>query len=307
MTETRAATLPWHGVGVDLEGVTDAREALHRAGLAWTVSTVPVHGPDNVPIPGYRAVVRDDTRQPLGVVGPSWEPIQNGEMISLAESIVNESGATFLSGGAAKGGRLAWLLLDLPGVVDIAGDEVRQFLLLTNSHDASRALRACITPMRVRCSNALRVAEARGNGMLSIRHTSSASAQLVEARRVLAYGVEEVAGFRRTAETLASRAMTTHEIRQFGEALFPLQGDETEERRGRVLAVRRSIADKVDGLGIGLDAPGIRGTRWAALNAVAELIDHDRRYRSPEGRFRSILLDDGAVMKRRALEWLTRN
>lgn len=305
--DVRHGTLPWDGVGADLGGTTIAEEAVSRAGLGWCVGTTPVFGPEGMPIPGYRAVIREDTRTPLGIVGRSWQPIQNGDLASLGASIVGASGATFVSGGTARGGRLVWLLLGLPGSIDVAGgDRVDAFLLLSNAHDSSRALRGCVTPIRFRCSNALRVAEARGSGMISIRHTRSALDQMEEARRVLECSVEEVTRFRRTAESLASRSMTTRQIQEFTEALFPLEGD-GEASRDRVLAVRASVAAKVGGLGIGLDVDGIRGTRWAALNSVAEVVDHDRRYRTPEGRFRSILLDDGAVLKRRALDLLMAN
>lgn len=306
MADVRRGTMPWDQIGADLGGTTSAEEAVSRAGLGWCVGTAPVFGPEGMPIPGYRCVIREDTHSCLGIVGRTWSPIQNGDLAALGESIARTSGAKFVSGGAARGGRLAWLLLGLPGTISVAGDEVEPYLLLSNSHNASRALRGCVTPIRVRCSNALRVAESRGSGMISIRHTRSAPAQMEEALRVLECAVEEVSLFKRTAESLASRSMTKEEVRAFTEALFPLEGD-GEAARERVLAVRASVAAKVDGLGIGLDIPGIRGTRWAALNSVAEVVDHDRRYRSAEGRFRAILLDDGAVLKRKALNLLLSN
>jgi hypothetical protein len=49
---------------------------------------------------------------------------------------------------------------------------------------------------------------------------------------------------------------------------------------------------------------GVAGTRWAALNAVTELVDHERG-RSDNTRIESAWFGTGAVLKNRALELLS--
>jgi len=55
---------------------------------------------------------------------------------------------------------------------------------------------------------------------------------------------------------------------------------------------------------IGADIAGVSGTRWAALNAVTQLVDHERG-RGTNTRLESAWFGTGAAMKNRALELLS--
>jgi hypothetical protein len=55
---------------------------------------------------------------------------------------------------------------------------------------------------------------------------------------------------------------------------------------------------------IGSDIPGVAGTRWAMLNAVTQLVDHERG-RSDNTRLESAWFGTGAALKNRALELLS--
>jgi hypothetical protein len=59
-----------------------------------------------------------------------------------------------------------------------------------------------------------------------------------------------------------------------------------------------------NGQAIGAGIPGVAGTRWAMLNAVTELIDHERG-RSNNTRMESAWFGTGAVLKNKALELLS--
>jgi hypothetical protein len=50
--------------------------------------------------------------------------------------------------------------------------------------------------------------------------------------------------------------------------------------------------------------PGVAGTRWAMLNAVTELVDHERG-RSNNTRIESAWFGTGAALKNKALELLS--
>jgi hypothetical protein len=58
-----------------------------------------------------------------------------------------------------------------------------------------------------------------------------------------------------------------------------------------------------NGAAIGSDIDGVRGTRWAALNAVTELIDHERG-RTDGTRMESAWFGTGNAIKNKALELL---
>jgi hypothetical protein len=82
---------PWHGLGVVLENYPRSiDEALDRAGLGWAVRAAPVlverrpawsddFGRERPaalePAPGYKATLRSDTGDVLGIVGADYEPL----------------------------------------------------------------------------------------------------------------------------------------------------------------------------------------------------------------------------------------
>jgi len=59
-----------------------------------------------------------------------------------------------------------------------------------------------------------------------------------------------------------------------------------------------------NGRAIGSDIEGVIGTRWGMLNAVTELVDHERGS-TTNTRLESAWFGTGAAMKTRALELLT--
>jgi len=54
--------------------------------------------------------------------------------------------------------------------------------------------------------------------------------------------------------------------------------------------------------GRGNKEPAIRGTLWAAHNAVTELVDHHMTYDSAWQRLESVCLGDGHRLKQRAFD-----
>jgi phage/plasmid-like protein (TIGR03299 family) len=66
----------------------------------------------------------------------------------------------------------------------------------------------------------------------------------------------------------------------------------------------KRIMELFNGQAIGAGIPGVAGTRWAMLNAVTELVDHERG-RSNNTRIESAWFGTGAVLKNKALELLS--
>jgi hypothetical protein len=66
----------------------------------------------------------------------------------------------------------------------------------------------------------------------------------------------------------------------------------------------KRIMQLFNGAAIGSDIQGVAGTRWAALNAVTELVDHERG-RTANTRMESAWFGTGSALKNRALELLS--
>jgi len=97
----------------------------------------------------------------LGVVGERYHVLQNEDLFSFGDNIL-DGGGRWETAGSLKGGRVVFgsLALERETVLDPNGvaDVVKTYLLINTSHDGSIAIQASITPVRVVCANTLNVA-----------------------------------------------------------------------------------------------------------------------------------------------------
>jgi hypothetical protein len=82
--------VPWHGIGKTLDGVLTSEDAVREARLDWQVIQTPVYTANNwaAAIPGYKANVRSDTREVLGIVGEKYQVAQNRDVFAFADELI---------------------------------------------------------------------------------------------------------------------------------------------------------------------------------------------------------------------------
>ena len=308
---------PWHGLGTQLDGPATAAEAIAAASLDWTVDMVPVYLDGGIEIPGKKAAVRADTGLVMNVASDRYTPLQNAEAFDFFDAVVGAGEAIYHTAGSLQGGRKVWALAKLPGDLKVAGKDVlEKYVLLANSHDSSLAVTMQITAVRVVCSNTLSVALGSGKKFRAL-HTPGVINKAIEAREFLgltdAYFEHLMAGVNRMAETKMGEP-------QVDDLVFKIFGlDETKAMADQHFLTRHA-AETVKDLfhtGIGNDVKGVKGTAWAALNAVTEYVDHVRHQgvnldtaRSTEGdlgskRLESAWFGNGAKIKQAAWDILT--
>ena len=144
--------MPWHGLGTEVQEAPDSREALRLAGLDWNVVQEPIYTGRKELVEGYKVNVRDSDRKPLGVVTDRYRVIQNREAFAFTDSLLGE-GVSYETVGSLMGGRKVWLLARMPHEYIISGERISPYLLFSNTHDGSGAVRVALTPIRVFCSN----------------------------------------------------------------------------------------------------------------------------------------------------------
>jgi phage/plasmid-like protein (TIGR03299 family) len=297
---------PWHGLGTELDSPATAAEAIKAAGLDYQVELTPLVTADGLDVPSRRAVVRYDTQAVLGVVSDRYVPVQNQQAFGFLDAIVAEGGLRYHTAGALGRGERVFLLAKLPGHIRVKnGDDiVDKFLLLSNAHDGSAALRVFFTPIRVVCSNTLSMAERAGQGHgISILHKGDLAAKIRDAQRVLGLAQRFYDDAESQINQLASCHPTMAELSGYFRALYP----DPEEGKDNARAVNtRSELRRLFEAGIGHDMPEIKRSMWAAYNAVTEFVDHRRPGREREEaqnasrRLRSIWWGSGARLKQRA-------
>ena len=291
---------------IDTSEITDlttfarvsAFEVLQRSHVDWRVEKSPVYLPSGQAIPNHFATVRTDNGRALGIVGNRYQVIQNQNGLDLFDAAAARGAIEYGNAGTFKGGAIVWMQAKLPGSLSIGPDEVARYLLLANSHDGSGTLRILLTPIRVICRNTLQAA-LRSDAGMTIRHTVTADAKVKMAIQAIEQAGRFYGEFADAANALYRRSMTLGAMRDYTARVFPVTGDE-----GKVSARLEGVRDRViDLFENGKGHYAIRGTAWAAYNAVAEYTDHFRATRGDEAnRLESAWLGSGAAIKRRAFE-----
>lgn len=310
----------WHGLGtvVPDEALTWA-EAIQAAELDWEVELTPIYaswsqyGYSNmIEIPGQRGVQRQSDGQVLGIVSPNYKPVQNRDAFQFMDNLVDSGAAKYETAGALKSGSYVWMAANLSQIeTKIAGmedEKIEWYLLLSNSFDGTSALTVSVTPVRVVCWNTLQAALDSAKRQWRVRHRGGVEGKIEEARRALGLVFEYAQEFEALANSLIERPFTRTNMTTLLDALIPLKlTEEDQSVGGRALASKEKQRDGI--MGLFANSPNlenVRGTAWAAYNAVTEYADWHRRTRSSgsntaeANRFYRVLTDYS--LKDRALD-----
>lgn len=319
---------PWHQLGTHVAEAPDSNGAMAAAGLNWTVEKRPLFehilDGDGVvrarEIKSHVAVFRTDTNERLSIVGTKFPFVQNREMFDFCDTLVGEGNARYETAGSTKGGRRIWALMKTPSVIEVVpNDIVQPYIFAANGHDGCLAFTAGFTGTRIVCNNTLNAAlgESGVRFRMSVRHNLSLRARVDEARRVLGMSVRYFEVMGQNFKALAAKQINEMVFRGYVNAVFPLKRStivnpmltdapavESEER-ARVKAIHETVAFLFEN-GRGNAMPGVRGTAWAALNAVTEYVDHvgtvTGKGELRKGAALSALFGPGAQIKERAFK-----
>jgi phage/plasmid-like protein (TIGR03299 family) len=315
--------VPWHGLGAVLDDYpTSIDEALDKAGLGWKVTHGDVlvvkapawtddfgvkHPAELVPAKGFKANLREDTGDVLGIVSDEYEVVDNRDAFRFLDALIG-SDMHFETAGSLWGGRRVWVLARLPKYVELGGDLSATYVYVANSHDGSMAVTAAVTPIRIVCSNTLGAALHRseyGAGAqrtFRFRHTGNLQAKFAEARQVLGMTIEYAAQFKELADRLARESITSERLeRSVLRNLWVIDEDTGKlARRNREQTIA-SVLDIFAGNGIAGDTTGNSpGSKWVAWNAIAEQLDYGRRYTARTNQVQRSFED--VSLKQRALD-----
>ena len=289
--------LPWHGLGVPVQGAMTSEEALTKAGLNWTVGLEPVFyhrkGAGDISIPGQFATVRNEDGVPLGVVGSSYRVYQNAEAFTFADSLVDAGGAKYDTAGSLREGRLVFMSMEIPGGVNVPGDdgEMKPYLLLVNGHDGKKSLTVVITPVRVVCLNTLNLAISGADRRFFIRHTTKMEGKVQQARETIGLTFEYMGDLVKVAESLLVKKVTEDQVEKILAKVFPLP-----KKAPQSVVEKSHFFGALETYRTSPNLDNVRGSAWAVVNAVSEYLDHQvvyregRRWTSSDVKARSILL-----------------
>jgi phage/plasmid-like protein (TIGR03299 family) len=252
---------------------------------------------EDMPIPShltsdkaYQYVVRtnpttDTQTDVLGVVGERYHVLQNEDLFSFGDNIL-DGGGRWETAGSIKGGRVVFgsLALERETVLDPNGvaDKVKTYLLINTSHDGSIAIQASITPVRVVCANTLNLALNRTrkkDGVkqsFKIRHTQTANGKVQIARETLGMANKYMDEFDKMAHAMISKEISAKDFNDIILAAYPKP---EKDAKGAIKKWENKV-DMINDIYTGEFNGMIAGNAWGAFNALTERLDW---YRSARG------------------------
>jgi len=300
---------PWHRLGKEVAGLATAQEAITAAGLDWDVELIPIHIRENGgyrQVEGQQAIARKTDKKIYGIVGSRYTPIQNRDSFKFFDGVVGTGGAVYETAGSLLEGRRTWILANLKDSLGIAGEEIKKYLLLMNSHDGSLALQMFWTPIRVVCWNTLSAALSHADGTrFYSRHTAGAADRIESAKELLGLAQRYYSEFEEKAKMLVQKQLPPAEMPKLLMAAFGTTGAKPVPM---VTANLMERAKEAIFTGPGADNQKIAGTAWQAFNGIAYYADHLRNYRggTDDARLGGLLFGTGMAMKQRAWKFLAK-
>lgn len=297
---------PWHRLGVVLEEAPQIAEAIKAAGLDWKVGTKPLFTSEKEVVPAM-ATFREDTGKILGVVGPNYKALQNAEAFEFFQPFLDSNAASLETAGALNEGKRIWVMAKLNSdpIQVTKEDTVNKYVLLSNSHDGTMAVRVGFTGVRVVCSNTLAMAHNAGaSKLIRVKHIGDISSTLESVRDAMNTAN---ASFEATAEqyrAMASKPLSEKDLEKYVKIVFATKKQLEEASSEEDLTSGSRVMEKIKenfAKGLGNDMPTVRGTVWAGYNAIQEFLQYSRG-ENESRRLDSLWFGQGAAMNKKALD-----
>jgi phage/plasmid-like protein (TIGR03299 family) len=252
--------------------------SLKYYGLDFEVEKVPlILADDNKQETGAWAIRKTVGGQVLGTVGKNYVPLQNTDAFKPFQAFLDRGFANVTDGGTFSKDSIVWMQAEIKSdpLQIVPGDEIKKFVLLSHGHNGKMAVRFGFTPIRVICQNTLVMANRSNNSeLIRIKHSTNAITDIaaIEAAMELSH-----AKFNETArayKALARKQISQDQLNAYIKEVFKLKAATIADKNKT-----EKVIDKITKLfetGMGMDIVGVRGTYWAAYNAVTEHLTHNK-------------------------------
>lgn len=228
---------------------------------------------------GRYGIIRSDTGECFEdvAVSDTFQLIQPEDALGTSDAIVKDhsDGAHYEVIGELAGGRDLWAAIRLQQILNVAGEDIKPYLMFYTAHDGTSSAKFKNVAQRPECRNTLQLALRENAREVRVRHSGNISDKLKEAARVMRAALGYMSEFETFANQLARTPFGQNDYGKLTEHLFPLPDEkgraQTNAIRARELFLEAVLADNLNNL---------RNTAWGALNAVSDYNEHARRIRN---------------------------
>lgn len=290
----------WHKQGVVVETAPNTDEAYELSGLNWEVNLLPAYCKinGNDVSTGEFAIVRDKDNSIFGSVGERYVPFQNKSAFDWCKPLTDTDFFKMESAGSLKGGRICWALLKADEAEVVANDTLKNYLLITWSHDGSKSVQVTPTTIRVVCNNTLQSALSSSKEIRKVRHTANIIPRLEEVRKMHEATANAFKAQQDAFKVLLDKKIETPEeyVDRILQEVLGAPKDLNSMREGRgktiLLNTRELLLNNAIN-GSGIVEQGIGNTLYGAFNGVSEAIEHSLGGNRVKDRGYNVLFGNG--------------
>ena len=292
--------VPWHGLGVAVDGDLTPLQMLEAAGLDWRVNTQPCFtmiDDKRVKI-GKQALIRDRDNKVLDIISDDWKPMQNEDAFKFFNEFVASGDMTMETAGSLKDGKIVWALAAVKESFELFGgkDKVDAYLHFTNPHSYGQSIDVRFTSIRVVCANTLTASlNKQSKNMVKVSHRREFNAD--EVKETMGVAREKLQLYKEAATFLSQKRYKNEDIVEYFARVFPVLSSKSDPRKdlSKSAGLALSVMDTQPGAELG------SGTWWQAFNATTYCVDH-LIGRSADTRLQSAWYGTNSKLKVKALD-----
>jgi phage/plasmid-like protein (TIGR03299 family) len=288
----------WNKGGTSVDA-TSAIDVAKQAGLDWTVSLTDLYAEKTIDVSAYdtitkklivprkQAVIKHghDGDTAIGVVGNRYKVVQNMEVFSALDTLIESGEARYNAAGEYNDGANVWMLMELPTGVSVAGDPHAAFLLAKTSHDGSCSV--IIRPIieRIFCANQIgKIINGKYGKplMYKMKHTTNSELSASDIRAITTITYKAIEEYELTASDLLRRKVDKEKAMRIFRGVWslPPEVEDTPQQflsRGQQRQQTIAWAARDKAWHIYSQSPtqeNIRGTAFGVWQAVIEYADY---------------------------------
>lgn len=263
----------WHGEGqeVGADNRYDIAAFLAASHLDTRVGLKALQTVDGQTIP-ERYTYCETTGKLFGCVGPRYLPLQNTEAFDWFQPWLETKEVSLHTAGALFDGKKIWVQARIEGNdIEIRpGDKIRQFVMLSNSHDGTTAVRVGLTPQRIVCSNTLSMAHGnKASQLIRVRHGKGVKDKIDNIRETIDLVRKEFVATSEQYQKLAVRGINPADLRKFVKIALDEEKTADDDLSTRQKNIMEGIFSQFN-----KELPLAGNTVWNAYNAVNHYWNH---------------------------------
>lgn len=284
----------WHKLG-EVTGENITKHDLHKR-FGWPVIKEPLftaRGEETSTYATIRTIYDDAGNEVERIIlgdklSASYEVLQNADLITAAEPLM-DAGCIVETAGTLNKGRRVWLLLRLQGDMHLGADEtITRFIMISNDHTGKESARVGFVPIRVVCANTLSMAESsRASSLIKIRHEGNVKRSMDFVVSLIDSANGQFLAYGEQLEQLMTMPIDQQTLDDYVKRIFfpkfeqqTANAETTEEKESarkdadRLLKLQNVISEIYQTETSIIDQRDANGTLYGAYQAVNHYLNH---------------------------------